>query len=438
MKRYNSYKDSGVSGLGEIPEDWNNNRIDWISKIIRGNTGLKKDELLDKGKYVALQYGKTYKVDEIDNTFNFFVNSEYYKSSQIVHQGDTILISTSETIEDLGHTCFYLRNDLGLLGGEQILLKPKSKLIFGKYLYYYSRFFCNELKKYATGLKVFRYNIDDLKNIIISIPQIEEQTAIAQYLDRKTQAIDKKVQLLEQKILHYKEFRKTIINNAVTKGLDETVELKESGIDWIGKIPKHWEVKRIKDIFNSLAGGTPSTQNPEYWSGTIPWIPSGKVQNNYVNDNCVEDYISEKALKESSTKIAKSNSLLVALTGATCSNIGFLTFDTTINQSIVALSKSKLIDEKFYFYFLLSAREKIRTYMTGGAQGGINQEDVKLLDIVYCHFTEQTQIARYLDQKTFTIDQIVKNIETQIATLKELRKTLINDVVTGKIKVTND
>jgi len=140
-----------------------NFRIDGFCKIVRGNTGLKKDELLDAGDYVALQYGKTYKVDVVDETFNFFVNEEYFKESQVVNQGDTILISTSETIEDLGHSCFYDRKDLGLLGGEQILLKPKSNSINGKYLYYFSKFFKTELQKYATGLKVFRFNIDDLK-----------------------------------------------------------------------------------------------------------------------------------------------------------------------------------------------------------------------------------------------------------------------------------
>ena len=410
-----------------------NFRIDNFCRIIRGNTGLKKDELLDEGDFVALQYGKTYKVDVVDETFNFFVNEEYFKESQVVNQGDTILISTSETIEDLGHSCFYDRNDLGLLGGEQILLKPKSNSINGKYLYYFSKFFKTELQKYATGLKVFRFNIDDLKSVFFHIPPLPKQTAIANYLDRKTTTIDKKTALLQQKIETYKKLRKAIINKAVTKGLDDKVDLKESEIDWIGKIPKHWEVKRVKDVFNTISGGTPSTKEKEFWSGDFPWIPSGKVQNNEVTIECVEDYISEDAF--SGTKIASPNSILIALTGATCSNIGYLHFETAINQSIVAMSKKKNLFERFYFYFLISGKEKIRTLMTGGAQGGINQEDVKFFDIVYPTCEEQRQIAEYLDQKTATIDKIVENLQTQIATLQHLRKVLINDAVTGKIKV---
>ena len=130
MKKFASYKESGIEYIGNIPRHWTNYRIDWISTIVRGNTGFKKDELLDNGDYVALQYGKTYKVDEVNNRFNFFVNSEFYKKSQIVKSGDTILVSTSETIEDLGHSCFYNRLDLGLLGGEQLLFKPNSQLLF--------------------------------------------------------------------------------------------------------------------------------------------------------------------------------------------------------------------------------------------------------------------------------------------------------------------
>lgn len=199
MIKYDTYKDSGIEWLEKIPENWVNKRIDWITTLIRGNTGFKKDELLDNGDYIALQYGKTYKVDEVNDTFNFYVNSEFYKHSQIVQFGDTILISTSETIEDLGHSCLYNRKDLGLLGGEQILLKPKTSFVNNKYLYYFSKVFCVELRKYAKGLKVYRYKIDDLKKIFIAIPLLEEQTQIAQYLDQKTSAIDKKIELLQIK-----------------------------------------------------------------------------------------------------------------------------------------------------------------------------------------------------------------------------------------------
>ncbi|EPK0547865.1 restriction endonuclease subunit S, partial [Acinetobacter baumannii] len=116
-------KDSGVEWLGEVPNDWNLSRLDAVSKIVRGNSAFSKMDLLESGKYVALQYGKTYKVNEINESFGSYVNQEFFKKSQITEFGDIILISTSETLEDLGHSCFYARHDVGLIGGEQFLLK---------------------------------------------------------------------------------------------------------------------------------------------------------------------------------------------------------------------------------------------------------------------------------------------------------------------------
>jgi type I restriction enzyme S subunit len=213
-------KNSGIEWLGIIPEHWISYRIDWVTNIVRGNTGFKKDELLTSGEYVALQYGKTYKVDIVDDSFNFFVNSEFYKESQVVSKGDTILISTSETIEDLRHTCYYDKEQDGLLGGEQILLKPNQKFLFEKYLYYYAKRFCVELKQYAKGLKVFRFNTNDLKQIFIAIPSIEEQNRIADFLDSETIRIDNLISKMEKEIELLKEYKTALISEVVTGKVD--------------------------------------------------------------------------------------------------------------------------------------------------------------------------------------------------------------------------
>ncbi|PZD79655.1 restriction endonuclease subunit S [Mesonia sp. K7] len=213
-------KDSGIDWLGKIPEHWDNHRIDWIAKLIRGNTGLKKDELLNEGEYVALQYGKTYKVNEVNDTFNYYVNSEYYKQNQVVNYGDTIFISTSETIEDLGHSCYYNRKDLGLIGGEQILLKPDNRFIFNKYLFYYSKNIGKVLQKYAKGLKVLRFKIDDLKKISIPLPPIEEQKKIVNYIDYEMSRIRNLKKLYKKEIKLLREYKTTLISEVVTGKVD--------------------------------------------------------------------------------------------------------------------------------------------------------------------------------------------------------------------------
>ena len=214
-------KESSV-GLGDlaptraIPEHWIVHRLDWVTSLIRGNTGFTKNELLGEGEYVALQYGKTYQVDEVNSSFQYFIGSEFYKQTQVVNCGDTILISTSETIEDLGHSCYYNRDHLGLIGGEQILLKPNRKFVHDKFLYFCSKEFCGELQKRATGLKVFRFNIDDLYQLLVAIPPLEEQIQFSDFLSEKIPNIDSIIKNIQTQITTLKELRKTLINNVVT------------------------------------------------------------------------------------------------------------------------------------------------------------------------------------------------------------------------------
>jgi len=209
-------KDSGIDWIGEIPERWEVKRLFGICKVIRWNSSFKRDELLNEGKYVALQYWKTYNVDEVNEQFRFFVNNEFYKSSQIVNYWDTILISTSETIEDLWHTVFYNRKNIGLIGGEQILLKPYNSILYNKYLFYFSRVFTKKLVQFATWVKVFRFNIDDLKIIYLWIPPLSTQQKIVDFLDKETAKIDEHIKKIEKRIELYEEYKKSLIYHVVT------------------------------------------------------------------------------------------------------------------------------------------------------------------------------------------------------------------------------
>lgn len=444
MRKYDLYKESGIEYIGNIPQHWTNYRIDWLTAIVRGNTGFKKDELLDNGEYVALQYGKTYKVDEVNNTFNFFVNSEFYKKGQIVKSGDTILISTSETIEDLGHSCFYNRRDLGLLGGEQLLLKHNSKLIFEKYLYYYSKIFRGELKRYATGLKVFRFNTDDLKKVFIAIPSLEEQTAISQYLDNKIQAIDKKGNLLEKKIGYYKELRKSIINETITKGLEKNVNYKKNDLGF--ETPITWSKKRLKDVgylYSGLSGKSGDDFNQDDNQLNKSFITFTNIANNtYLKRDHLGTVVIYEGEKQNKVREGDVFFLMssegygdIGKSAVLAENIE----DTYLNSFCKGFRvKRNGCNPYFLNYLLLSDYYRQLLIIEGKGFTRINLKMEKINDFeVYLPDTisEQIEIATYLDHKTQTIDKIVSNIQSQISTLKELRKTLINDVVTGKIKV---
>jgi type I restriction enzyme S subunit len=435
MKKYNEYKDSGIQWLGEIPEHWEVSHIKRICKKITDGAHTSPDLSSPDYPFLSVVNLKHGKLDFVKCHYTSTDDYNYLLRNGCRPFKNDVLFSKDGTI---GESIVITENIEFVVGSSFIITRP-NKIIISSY--YFQYFLSSPLIKatarvFVKGTGIPRLSIFNFSRLNTLIPPLKEQTQIANYLDAKTTAIDKKVSLLQQKIKHYKAYRKTLINETVTKGLDKTVKLKDSGIDWIGEIPEHWEVKRIKDIFNTLAGGTPSTKEKSFWIGEIPWIPSGAVQNGEVNSSVIKSYISEEALLKTSTKMARKDSILIALTGATCSNIGYLNFDTTINQSIVSIdSNQKYTSHRYYFYFLISAKEKIRTLMTGGAQGGINQGDVKYFKVCFTSKKEQQLIADYLDAKTATIDKIVKNIETQITTLKELRKTLINEVVTGKVKV---
>lgn len=209
-------KDSGVDWIGKIPKHWEVKKLFGICNIVRGNSTFGKEDLLDDGDYVALQYGKSYKVDEVNGEFGYYVNKEYFKDSQVVGFGDTILISTSETLCDLGHSVFYNRIEDGLLGGEQVMLKPKKNIVFKKFIYYTSRIFSRELVKHATGIKVFRFNVNKLKLISIPLTGIEEQKQIAEFIDSSLEKLEDACDFQQSQIQKLKEYKATLIDSAVT------------------------------------------------------------------------------------------------------------------------------------------------------------------------------------------------------------------------------
>lgn len=209
-------KDSGIEWIGEIPDHWKVTRPNRVCEIIRGNSGFQKDDMKDEGDYVAIQYGQIYKVDEVNETFKYYIDESFYKSNQLVQKDDTILVSTSETLEDLGHSCFYNRHDYGLLGGEQMCLKPNELNIVGKFLYYATTYFRYELNRYATGLKVFRFRLDDLKKVSIVIPPIDEQNRIINFLDKKILLIDNVVLCKESLLIELESYKKSLIFECVT------------------------------------------------------------------------------------------------------------------------------------------------------------------------------------------------------------------------------
>ncbi|OAB30551.1 type I restriction enzyme, S subunit [Flavobacterium fryxellicola] len=209
---------------------------------------------------------------------------------------------------------------------------------------------------------------------------------------------------------------------------------KTTDITWYPEIPKNWDYCKVKHVANTYAGGTPSTVVESYWEkGEIPWLPSGKLQNCEITT--AEKFISEEGLINSSAKWIKPNTVLIALTGATCANIGYLTFQACANQSVVAIDENlSKANSRYLYYMFLNMRSQILTHQTGGAQAGVNDGDVKNLYLLKPSVQEQTQIATFLDYKTNLIDAIIEKKKQLITLLKEKRQAVINEAVTKGLK----
>ncbi len=206
-------------------------------------------------------------------------------------------------------------------------------------------------------------------------------------------------------------------------------KFKDSGIEWIGKIPEAWDVSKIKNLcINIYSGGTPDSNNYHYWDGDIPWIPSGSCHDSIITE--APKSITTLGFENSSTKKIPANTTVMAMTGATCGNVGFVTFETCMNQSVTGYIVKKNNYSKFLFYCLLAAREDILTRKTGGAQSGINVEDCKSIMVPYIPNAEQKRIADYLDKKCNDIYSLIALQEQMIEKLKAYKQSVITEAVT--------
>ena len=441
LPRYESYKDSGVQWLGEIPSHWAVVRLDQGCEIVRGNTGFSKADLLEEGQYVALQYGRTYKVDEINNTFSSYVNEEFYKLSQIAMYGDTVLISTSETIEDLGHSCFYARQDIGLIGGEQFLLKVNQEEKLGKYLYYLSKAFSSYLRKYATGTKVYRFNTDHLKKIYIPQIPFNEQKIIADFLDKRLAQVDALIAKQETLLEKLAEQRVALISHAVTKGLDPDVEMKESGIEILGNIPQQWKIKRLKFLLSEKlkyganeSAESEDKENPRYIRIT-DIDDSGNLKDETFKSlefEKAEEYLLNDAdilLARSGATVGKSDLYKAESVGIAC-YAGYL---------IRARLDQVNYNPEFVNYFLQSKQywDWISSINIQATIQNVSAEKYNDLTLAIPPLEEQKQLIEYLKNEDEKFNRAIGKGKKLVHLLNEYRSTLITQVVTGKIDVRN-
>lgn len=448
MMKYDTYKTSDLEWLPMIPEHWTILRLKDLGNLQNGISNGK--DYFGFG-FPFVSYGNVYndtiRLTEITTLAN---SSTTDQKAYSVKEGDVFFTRTSETIDEIGiaSTC---QNTIpkATFSGFTIRLRPKRKLITKEFSKYFFRASINRqfLSKEISLVTRASLSQNLLSNLPVLLPSHSEQTAIAQYLDTKTQAIDKKIYLLTRKADYYKELRKSIINDAICKGLDKNVKLKESGIVWIGKIPEQWNVERLKAL--GVIETSSVNKKVEEDEELVKLVNYTDVYGNtnkeiWNSDNYM--VVSANRLQLQYKKLKKGD-VLFTPSSETIGDIGVSAVvmedlkNTLYSYHILRLKFTVKMHLNFKKY--LFNNDFVQEYFSKSATGttrkilGLNT--FYNLPIVFPpSIEEQTAIASYLDEKTQKIDAIVSNIGKQIDTLKELRKTLINDVVTGKIKVTKD
>ncbi|WP_395091792.1 restriction endonuclease subunit S [Vaginella massiliensis] len=440
MRKYENLTQSEFHWIKEYPSSWKLGRIknNTYVKARIGWQGLRSDEFILNSDWYCVT-GTDFKDGSIDWENCYCVEEDRYNQDKKIQlKIDDLLITKDGTIGKIA-----LIKDLpkkSTLNSGVFVTRPLMKSYNVDYFYWVlsSNVFRDFIDYHKNGSTILHLYQNVFERFVFLIPSFHEQQAIANYLDAKTQAIDKKISLLEQKIETYKKLKRTLINQTITKGLRSLseVEMKDSGISWIGQIPQHWVVKRLKDVVSKYTtGGTPSTSNRSYFEGDNVWISIGDIGNSkYISDSSI--YLTDEAIKDANIVKTPKGSLLYSFK-LSIGKMAFTTKDVYTNEAILSIFPNKNIDLEYYYFMLPTYLELAATENIYGAKM-LNQKLIANALVIHPPKSEQEEIAKYLDHKTATIDAIVSNIGKQIDTLKQLRKTLINDVVTGKIKICDD
>lgn len=426
MRRYESYKDSGVEWLGEVPSHWGLTiGMNVFRENKRDNKGMKEKTVL------SLSYGQI--IIKPEEKLVGLV-PESFETYQIVEPND-IIIRCTDLQNDQTSLRTGLAKDKGIITSAYLNLKVINNHS-AKFLHYYLHALdiTKVLYKFGSGLRQNLSFLDFKRLPIIDIP-LSEQQKIAQFLDDKTAKIDQAVDLAEKQIALLKEHKQILIQNAVTRGLNPDVPLKDSGVEWIGQVPEYWEVKKITHIFPNIGSGTtPNSSDPSFYEGNINWLQTGDLTDGYIYKT--SKTITHKALQTYSTlKIYPKNSLVIAMYGATIGKVGLLQIETTTNQACCVLSAALNIEMKYIFYLFQGIKESLVAMSYGGGQPNISQEKIRSLKLPFPNASEQEQIADYLDKQIAKIDQTIALKTAHIEKLKEYKSVLINDVVIGKVRV---
>ncbi len=421
FKRYDKYKDSGIEWIGEIPEEWEVIPLKRIFKIINGGTPNSSEESYWNGEIVWITPNDLSELTEIyirDSERKITEDGINNCSAKIVPK-DSIIISTRAPIGYIAIAGVNLCTNQGCKS-----LIPVSE-INSKFFYYFIlsiNFYLNVLGQGTTFMELSNSN---LSMVELLKPPIDEQISIANFLDQKTAEIDDLITDKEKLIELLQEKRQAVITEAVTKGLNPNVKMKDSGIEWIGDIPEGWEITKLKYICSITMGQSPKSEEYSREEGGLPFLQG--------NAEFTELYPHPKIYCDTANKRSKVNDILLSVRAP----VGKMNISNRvygIGRGLCAITAQK-VHLKYLWYSMNVSLEELSINSQGSTFEAVTVADVNNLSAIVPPTDEQISIANFLDQKTAEIDSLVSEIQEQIQKLREYRQSLIFEAVTGKIDV---
>lgn len=425
-------KESGIDWIGQIPEEWEVTKFKYLGDVKQGLTYSPSD-IVDKDEGILVLRSGNIQNGVLDFTNNVYVKTKVAES--IVLRKNDILITARNGSPALIGKNAIIDTDIKATFGAFMMVFRTNKSLIAKFAFYLMNISFNFYRTFFTTSTVNQLTAAIFNGIEVPLPSISEQQKIADFLDKKTAQLDKVKSLLEEQIQKLKDYRASLIYETVTKGLDKTVPMKDSGIDWIGQVPEGWGVKAIKYIFDEIgSGSTPKSDNEIFYDGDINWIQSGDL---YQTDTVtsVSKTISYQGFKSTSAlKIYQPPFVALAMYGASVGNVAVSYIDACVNQAVVVMLGSS---EKVGFgkYAIEASKSNLIFSAQGGTQPNISQNLIKNWSIPQPKSEEQDQIVDFLDKETSRIDKLIQIKNQQIENINKQRQTLIYDYVTGKRRV---
>ena len=425
--KYEAYKDSGVKSIGKIPVDWQVKKLKFCTSInantLADNTSAKLViEYVDIGS-VSLENG-------IVNTEQFIFSEAPSRARRLAKAGDTVVSTVRTYLKAISYVNEEHANYVFSTGFA--ILSPK-KDVNAKYLsnFIKSNSFTDQVDDVAKGMSYPAINSTELSGLYIVAQSLLEQTLIASFLDQKTAQIDAAIAIKKQQIELLKERKQIIIQQAVTQGLDPNVPMKDSGVEWIGQIPEHWEVKRAKYLFNEIdersKTGDEELLSVSHMTGVTPRSEKSVTM-------IAEDY--------TGSKTCQKNDFIINIMWAWMGAMGVSDRPGIVSSAYSIFRQTPLgIFNPIYLEWLLTTVGYIEHY--NQVSTGLHSSRLRFysrmffdMEIGFPDRNEQDEIVKAVKNQSTKVEQAVLLNMQQIQKLKEYKTTLINSAVTGKIKIT--